>query len=184
MSGKVKKFYLPGQQFGWLTVLGEGNRSSSGGRRISVQCRCGRIYDTSPETFKRKECKCHWCANKIKAQLRTLDLVGKTYGNYEVLEKSEQDDKGHFQYRCRCKRCGSISLRTQYEITHYSNSGKCSQCKPEFHFAVKDGTAVGTLPSGDKFLIDAEDVDIVSRYWWYKKRTAIMLLRILRRMEN
>ena len=99
MSGKVKKFYLPGQQFGWLTVLGEGNRSSSGGRRISVQCRCGRIYDTSPETFKRKECKCHWCANKIKAQLRTLDLVGKTYGNYEVLEKAEQDDKGHFRYR-------------------------------------------------------------------------------------
>ncbi|WP_071530776.1 HNH endonuclease, partial [Selenomonas sp. CM52] len=22
---------------------------------------------------------------------------------------------------------------------------------------------------GDKFLIDAEDVDVVSRYWWYKK---------------
>ena len=169
MSGKIRNFYTVGQRFGWLTVLGEGTKSPSGARRIRVQCRCGRIYDSSPEAFKRDDCKCHWCANKIKAQMRTLDLVGKTYGNYEVLEKAEQNDKGMNQYRCRCKRRGSISLRTQYEITHYSSSGKCSKCKPEFYFDIKGDTAIGTLPSGDKFTIDAEDIPLVSKYWWYKK---------------
>ena len=78
MSGRVKRIYEVGQQFGWLTVLGEGNKTSYGSRRIRVKCRCGRIYDVSPDTFKRAECKCHWCSNKIKAQMRSLDLVGIT----------------------------------------------------------------------------------------------------------
>ena len=169
MSGRLKKIYEVGQEFGWLTVLGEGNKTSYGSRRIRVKCRCGRIYDVSPDTFKRAECKCHWCSNKIKAQMRSLDLVGKTYGNYEVLAKVGTNEAGANLYQCRCTRCGSTSLRKQYDIIHYSKSGKCSHCKPEFYFVIKGTSAVGTLPSGDKFTIDAEDIPLVSEYWWYKK---------------
>lgn len=166
MAGKIKYTFNPGDKFGWLTVLGEGSGKKY--RTILVQCSCGRVFETSPQTFKRPEPKCFWCANKIKAQSKVLKLVGKTFGNWEVLEKGAVNEHGNNQYYCRCKRCGEISLRTQYAITHYTKK-KCPKCRPDFKFRIYGDYAVGTLPSGDEFIIDTEDIEIVSQFWWYKK---------------
>jgi hypothetical protein len=168
MAGKIKYTYNLGDTYGWLTVLGEGERTNPKVRTIRVQCRCGRIYDTATPTFKRPEPKCFCCANKIKAQSKVLELVGKTYGNWDVIEKGPTSPRGNHQYYCRCKRCGELSLRTQYAITHYTKN-KCPKCRPDFHFRIIDDYAIGTLPSGDEFIIDAEDIERVSQFWWYKK---------------
>lgn len=175
VMGKVKNVYLPGQIFGWLTVLGE-SRDVKGNRLINVRCRCGREYDTVPGTLKRKDVKCYCCANKIRAQLRTLPLVGKTFGIWNVLAQGEDDTKRGHQYYCRCSKCGKVQLKTQYEITH-NNKSKCSECRPDYHFTIDGTHAVGVLPSGDRFIVDAEDIPLVNKYWWYKKSDADYILR-------
>lgn len=168
MGGKKKYFYYPGDVFGWLTIMNECENNGKKYRTFNVRCSCGREFETAIATFKRPEPKCHWCANKIKAQSKVMELVGKTFGNWDVLEKGEVNERGCNQYYCRCKRCGEISLRTQYAITHYTKK-KCPKCRPDFKFRIIDEYAIGTLPSGDEFIIDAEDIEAVSQYWWYKK---------------
>ncbi len=103
-----------GEEYGWLTILGEGARDKRNRRTVHVRCRCGKEYDTQSVLLKRSaEPKCRWCANRIKAQM--------------------------------------------------------SHGSPNYRFEVDGAVAVGTLPSGDHFVIDAEDIPLVSQRHWYKK---------------
>lgn len=36
------------------------------------------------------------------------DYSGNTYGNIEVLEKTDKRKRGYFVYKCRCKKCGRV----------------------------------------------------------------------------
>lgn len=105
-----------GEEYGWLTVLGEGTLGIRNKKTVHVRCRCGKEYDVQPGFLIRsKEPKCRRCSNKEKSQ--------------------------RFQ-----------------ELNRH-----------DFNFRIEGDTAIGTLPSGHKFIIDAEDVERVSERRWYKK---------------
>ena len=103
-----------GEEYGWLTILGEGARTKRNRRTIHVRCRCGKEYDVQAVLLRRSvEPKCRSCSNAIKSKLR--------HGT------------------------------------------------PDYQFKIEGTTAIGTLPSGDQFIIDAEDIPLVSQRHWYKK---------------
>lgn len=93
-----------------------------------------------------------------------------------MLEQVEDSKKPGHHYACRCIQCGEISIKDQYSITRL-NISKCQNCKPNFHFIIKDDIAIGTLPSGDQFVIDKEDINRVSQFWWYKKSDMDYIVR-------
>lgn len=105
---------------------------------------------------------------KTDATEDLMSLVGKTFGIWEVISYAGVNNKQSRVCNCRCLRCGRISQRTKYQILN-CNRRKCGNCSPNFRFVVAGDTATGTLPSGDRFLIDTEDMDRVSNYYWYKK---------------
>ncbi len=107
------KPFVPGEVFGWLTVLGEGPRDRRNKRTVHVRCRCGKDYCVQPAFLKKPEPKCRNCSNAIK--------------------------------------------------------GRISHGTPDFHFQITGSSAIGTLPSGDQFIIDAEDIPRVAKRHWYKK---------------
>lgn len=109
----IMKPFVPGEIYGWLTVLGEGPRDRRNKRTVHVRCRCGKDYCVQPAFLKKPEPKCRSCSNRIKSK------------------------------------------------EHHG--------VPDFHFQITGTVAVGTLPSGDRFIIDAEDVPRVSKRHWYKK---------------
>ena len=64
-----------------------------------------------------------------------------------------------------CLSCGNIS--TAYPASIAARKGfRCSQCPPEYYFTIKDEIATGILPNGEKFLIDADDLERLSSYYW------------------
>ena len=107
------KPFVPGEIYGWLTVLGEGPRDRRNKRTVHVRCRCGKDYCVQPAFLKKPEPKCRSCSNRIKSK------------EYHGM--------------------------------------------PDFHFQITGSSAVGTLPSGDQFIIDVEDIPRVSKRHWYKK---------------
>ena len=45
--------------------------------------------------------------------------------------------------------------------------GRCQKCKPDYHFLIKDNCAYGTLPNGEQFIIDTDDIQRVSEIFWH-----------------
>lgn len=45
--------------------------------------------------------------------------------------------------------------------------GRCRKCKPDYHFRIKDNCAYGTLPNGEQFIIDTDDIQRVSEIFWH-----------------
>lgn len=111
---------LIGQEFGALTVLGEGPRlGQSRYRSLHCRCRCGREADHVLHhviSGKNRDCGCRYDFDKIAQE----DIVGKRYGKLLVLavgpqsaDKYETITSSHRRYRtryrtmiCRCD-CGA-----------------------------------------------------------------------------
>lgn len=87
------------------------------------------------------KCKCD-CGNEIEiianrltsghrktcGKCKGLDIVNKTFGTWEVLEKTNMKNKSnYFLYKCKCIKCGNISYRTSSQIK--KNIENCNNCK-------------------------------------------------------
>ena len=165
----MKITYKPGTRVGHLIYLNDAVNPKNGQRMLNVKCDCGRIYLTYPSTFQKNDPKCYVCANREKAQKRVRrDLVGKEIGIWKVLRLKENINGCNY-YECECQKCHSISLKDSSSILASKENGKCGKCTPNFNFEIVDNYAIGTLPSGHKFIIDAEDIERVSKHFWYKK---------------
>jgi hypothetical protein len=92
------------------------------------------------------------------------DHTGERFNNWIVLKPLKRET-GPQKYYCKCRRCGSVSLKTISAI-HMNKSGRCKNCPPDYHFVIRGKTAEGTLGSGEHFFIDTEDIDKVSKYFW------------------
>lgn len=119
--------------------------------------------------LRRGESKCTQCAHKYNKSTEKANIVGQTFEHWEVLEEVEKEDGGPRKFKCRCRSCGAISIKTRAQI--FVRKGMhCQKCPPEYHFAVKGDSAVGTLPDGSTFIIDTADIPKVSERWWHKNR--------------
>lgn len=157
-----------GREYGWLTVLGEGPKDGHGHIRYHVRCRCGReIYVQSP-VLRKETSKCTECAHKYNQSTENANIVGKIFTHWEVLEEVERNACGSRRFRCKCRSCGAISIKTRGQITA-RKVNRCENCPPEYDFHVKGSSATGILPDGSKFIIDTADIPIVSNRRWHRK---------------
>ena len=122
------KINLSGQQFNYLTVLGEVPKAERRNpKRVEwrCQCECGNIttvitnYLTSGHT---KSCGCHRASTARKNF--TKDLTGKVFNSLTALEPTEnRGADGSIVWKCQCK-CGNI----HYASTNSLNNGAIGSC--------------------------------------------------------
>ncbi len=159
-----------GREYGWLTVIGEGTRDTTGHFRYQVRCRCGKEYAVQPAFLKKANPKCRECSVRHDSKGRKrIACVGRTIGTWEVLAEEGKNSRGEYVYKSRCLVCGGISHKTQGGM-RASNGEGCQYCRPDYHFVVEGASAKGTLPDGTEFIIDAEDMETVSQHYWHYKK--------------
>lgn len=157
-----------GKEYGWLTVLGEAPKDSHGHIRYHARCRCGQeIYVQSP-VLRRETSKCTQCAHKYNSATENANIVGRVFEHWEVLEEVHRNAGGTRQFRCKCRYCGCIAIKTKWQIEHRATN-RCENCPPDYNFKVDGEVAIGTLPDGSHFTIDAADINKVSQRWWHRK---------------
>ena len=166
---KPRKEILVVKEYGWLTVLGEAPKDSSGHIRWRVRCRCGKEYDVLTGFLSKKEPKCRNCYESLtKGPLygTRLSKPGDVINGWEILEEVGKNKYGGILYRCRCPVCGTESIHTRGELIMRKGNG-CQQCKPDYQFAVFGNSAIGVLEDGTKFTVDASITEAVGLYHWH-----------------
>lgn len=95
---------LIGQKYGNLTVIG---RAPNRGKHVYWQCKCdcGDIKEIRSQHLREGKIKtCTHCnANSI---------VGKIFGNWEVLRATDKKIETYILYECKCIKCENIALKT------------------------------------------------------------------------
>ncbi len=98
-----------GNKYGRLTVVARAENTPGGKARWKCQCECGNetiVSGVDLRGGKVQSCGCLQKENSIKAA--TSDLLGKTIGNFTVLESIPGEKQGRrHSWRCRCNLCGS-----------------------------------------------------------------------------
>lgn len=166
MSRPRQYEYEPGKEYGWLTVLGEAPRDRFGHRMYQVRCRCGKEYPVQGQFLRKPEPKCSDCHLALPHNGRKLlSKPGDVINGWTILEEAGKNSHGAILYKCRCSKCGGVSFHTRGDLTVRKGKG-CQNCKPDYHFRFRDGAAIGTLPSGVEFIVDAALAPRVSEFYW------------------
>ena len=155
-----------GDKIGSITVLDEWGREKHGHLQYKVKCDCGKIYICNRAALLRDYPRCAECLKKLTPPRPPKLTVGSVINNWGII--SVRYDAKSFQnlYSCRCTLCGYISERNHSQIQ--KRKGKpCSKCIPDYHFRVFGTAAYGTLPSGEEFIIDVDDMKRVNEYYWH-----------------
>ena len=154
-----------GKEYGWVTVIEEMPREKYQPIKYRCRCRCGEEVFVTPYRLINKKPKCRTCATRYGKRTHE-DISGKTYKTWFVIEEAGKNKYGAVLYKCRCTRCGKISLKTKGELT-LAKGGNCKNCEPDYNFRTENGVAIGTLSNGDEFLIDEEDISRVGSLFWH-----------------
>ena len=154
-----------GKEYGWLTVLGTAPKDRTGHLQFKVRCRCGFEYTAQPAFLKKAEPKCRFCRPKACGIRRRLAHPGDEINGWKVLEEAGRNEQGAVLYRCRCMKCGELSLKTQGSMRAVKGNG-CIHCKPNYHFQIQDGVGRGILSDGTAFMIDADLIPAFEQYYW------------------
>lgn len=162
-----------GEEYGWLTVLSEAPKDSSGHLKYHVCCRCGAEFDVQTSVLLKRTSKCISCGQKHRKTIEKANIVGQTINNRYVLSETSKTKNGARRFYCKCLVCGDISVKTKSQLER-AKTGHCANCRPNYNFVVDGNVAHGTLPDGTPFCIDAEDINRVSDHWWQLKKGYII----------
>lgn len=156
-----------GKEYGWLTVLSEAPKDSTGHIRWNVRCRCGNAHVVQTGFLAKPNCKCRKCSDKHDRPQRRLSAVGDVLNGWRLLDEVGKNPQGALLYRCECIYCGHTAIKTRGAISLVKGTG-CANCKPDYHFVIHGDSATGTLPDGTEFQIDTTLVSVVQEYHWKK----------------
>lgn len=125
----MKSRDLTGQTFGEWEVL-----EFNGGKTYKCRCSCGKVKDVRTyHLINGTSTSCGHAGNK-----RLIDLTGKTFGEWEVLEKGKTGTYGETTWLCKCS-CGNIK-----EIKASSlKSGASKSCGHEREYKDLTGKTFG-----------------------------------------
>lgn len=162
---KPRKQIEIGKEYGRLTVLSEAPKRPDGHIQWDVRCRCGKEYSVLTGFLSKPDCKCMECSKKERDKRFLKYSPGATVNGWEIITETDSNKYGAKQYVCRCIKCGAISVKTIGTMTNRKGD-ECVNCLPDYNFRLNGSTAIGTLPDGTEFLIDANMVNEVSKYHW------------------
>lgn len=98
----VKLMDLTGDKYGKLTVLSRAQNKKRGGVCWLCRCDCGKEKIVSATHLRRGSTRSCGC---LRSSSRIMDLVGRVYGRWTVLEREKDRGPGVY-WRCRCE-CGT-----------------------------------------------------------------------------
>ena len=118
-----KRIDIVGNKYGKLLVLEElKERNKNGKIMCRCLCDCGNHCDVKKINLtkgKTKSCGCSQYTTSIKDE----DFIGKTFGEFKVLEVGKINEKGIKFYRCKCS-CGEIVEVNCYNL----KDGRSTNC--------------------------------------------------------
>lgn len=114
---------LTGKVFGYLTALEPCKGKNPKESYWRCRCKCGK--ETVVQTSNLKSGNSTSCGCKTAEKLR-YDIVGKTYGEWTVLERVEDPNDKHTKWLCRCS-CGTE--RVVYQDNLIGNKSASCGCK-------------------------------------------------------
>ncbi len=164
---KPRKQIELGKEYGWLTVLSEAPKDTTGHIRWNVRCRCGNEHMVQTGFLSKPNCKCRKCSDENDRSNRRLSAVGDVLNGWHLCEEVGENSQGAILYRCKCVFCGHVTVKTRGAISKVKGKG-CVNCKPDYHFVVRGDSATGTLPDGTEFQIDTRLIPTVQQYYWKK----------------
>lgn len=130
---KGRPAFIIGERIGMLTILGDSGKKDGASKLWTARCDCGVIRDYKSNRIRQKT------AGGVSCGCRGKNLVGKRFGELEVLERTEKrscDNK--VIYRCRCS-CGTEIERPGGYLT----SGDTKSCGCIKAAATKDAHWTG-----------------------------------------
>ena len=154
-----------GREYGWLTLLEEVEKSKTSHRQFLVRCRCGKTYVVGTGFLNKREPKCWECSHTYDMEKRVQEIVGKTINGWYVELPLGKVIDNKYRYYCRCTKCGKMAIKSRSEIANCKGKG-CVFCHPDYQFVINGETAVGTLRTGEEFIVDADDVDRIKKKIW------------------
>lgn len=134
-----------GMKFGSLTVKAQGPNNKYNKKVFICDCDCGTKDYSVPKirltTGKTKSCGC----GRNPITINTDELVGKTFGRFEVLEFIGKNEKSVPTYRCKCE-CGNIVEVNGYNL----KSGSSTNCGCVRKQSLSDVKKLEEIPAGTK----------------------------------
>lgn len=175
MPPKQKMLVKPGDSFGKLTVLSENGRNKHGHLQYLVRCECGTEYTVARGYLFDEYPRCRNCAEAsgYREKMRKYHLWD-VVNHWILLTEPSPDENDKLKCLAMCLSCGNVSVVYPAEIKARKGY-QCAKCPSEYYFTIKDGVAYGVLPSGERFLIDEEDVDCVSLYYWHMAKDGYVI---------
>ena len=132
-----------GNIYGYLKVVARGENDKEGRARWVCQCKCGNTVVVRGKALRNGNTKSCGCYQKERAAQSNMDragsLVGKTFGNLEVIEEAgfitHTSGKRSRIYNCLCK-CGNYcQVQHQYLAFGDTISCGCVRSKGEVQIA-------------------------------------------------
>lgn len=110
--------------------------------------------------------------------MKVIDITNETIGTWKVISRVGAN-KGHSLWECKCTKCGKVINSTYYNLKRGLPICMCSITKREQQFN-KDSSNTFIIVNGEitkmydldgNFtLIDTEDIDLISKYYWRKQK--------------
>lgn len=129
VSEKLARKIIPGQQFGYWTVLYRADGYVGRGSYWRCRCRCGIEKDVGGESLSNgmsKSCGCY--EKELKSKKNTIDLTGRVYGFLTVLGRSDKKVAGEILWNVRCE-CGTEKMVSGHNLRRGGViSCGCKQC--------------------------------------------------------
>lgn len=169
---KTRTTVHAGDLFGCLTTLDGDPQIGAARKRYAVRCECGFEYEVSRSHLLSCPVRCRMCRGKIYSKMmaeKRQQLIGTVINGFRSIEDvsprtNDRIDKALFLVECI--RCGDRTVKPLGNMK-VKNGEICGACPPSYEFEVNDGIATGHLPDGTVFKIDAADIPLVEKYFWY-----------------
>ena len=178
MAPKQKITISPGDKLGSLTVLSESGRTKHGHLQYLVRCDCGNEYIIPRSGLMRDFPKCQECMENTKKPPNRYNTSHHHFwecaGNWILLEEPYPGNNKTLQAEAMCLSCGNTSV-IYPAGAKFRKGFRCSKCPPEYYFKMQGNIAVGVLPDGTSFQIDAKDVARVSQHYWHTDRDGYII---------
>lgn len=126
------KINLLNQRFGKLLVIKETNERKNKSVVWECKCDCGNIVKCSTKELRNDGLiQCPSCGKNREPRIRPIeDIVGKRFGNLQVLEKTqEKTNSGSFIFKCRCDCGNEVDVSRHELISGGTNSCGCKRLK-------------------------------------------------------
>ena len=125
---------MTGKKVNRLTIIERAGSNNQGKALWRCQCDCGKEIIVNGVEIRNGHTKSCGCYQKDRtSESCRVDIIGKTFGNFTVLEyiqKTEANQMKESKWRCRCNLCGNENALI--ETTNLKNQYSCG-CNVSSH---------------------------------------------------